>query len=66
MSDVAFATTTAPEILAGKVRLREARAVTVGLGHVGLPLAVEFARAGSSIIRINISEGKARWVNDPS
>ena len=35
----------------------------VGLGYVGLPLAVEFARAGYRVIGIDISEQKVAAVN---
>jgi UDP-N-acetyl-D-glucosamine dehydrogenase len=35
----------------------------VGLGYVGLPLAVEFAKAGFSVTGIDISEEKVRRVN---
>jgi UDP-N-acetyl-D-glucosamine dehydrogenase len=51
------------EVLAAKIRDRTARVGVVGLGYVGLPLAVEFARAGFSVTGIDISEDKARRVN---
>ena len=51
------------EILAAKIRARTARVGIVGLGYVGLPLAVEFARAGFSVTGIDISEDKVRRVN---
>ena len=51
------------QILAGKIRTRRARVGVVGLGYVGLPLAVEFARAGFTVTGIDISEEKARRVN---
>ena len=35
----------------------------VGLGYVGLPLAVEFAKAGFTVTGIDISEEKTRRVN---
>ena len=37
------------EMLASRIRSRTARVGIVGLGYVGLPLAVEFARAGFSV-----------------
>jgi UDP-N-acetyl-D-glucosamine dehydrogenase len=46
-----------------KIRSRRARVGIVGLGYVGLPLAVEFARAGFSVTGIDISEEKTRRVN---
>src|SRR3954449_12359434 len=51
------------EILAEKIRSRRARVGIVGLGYVGLPLAVEFAKAGFTVTGIDISEDKARRVN---
>ena len=63
MSGVQIGTATAAEILAEKIRSRRARVGIVGLGYVGLPLAVEFARAGFSVTGIDISEQKARRVN---
>jgi UDP-N-acetyl-D-glucosamine dehydrogenase len=51
------------EILADKIRSRTARVGIVGLGYVGLPLAVEFAKAGFSVTGIDISEDKTRRVN---
>jgi UDP-N-acetyl-D-glucosamine dehydrogenase len=51
------------QILAEKMRTRRARVGIVGLGYVGLPLAVEFARAGFSVTGIDISEEKTRRVN---
>ena len=50
-------------ILEEKIRSRTARVGIVGLGYVGLPLAVEFARAGFSVTGIDISEDKTRRVN---
>ena len=51
------------QVLAGKIRTRRARVGVVGLGYVGLPLAVEFAEAGFTVIGIDISEEKVRRVN---
>jgi UDP-N-acetyl-D-glucosamine dehydrogenase len=50
-------------ILEEKIRNRTARVGIVGLGYVGLPLAVEFARAGFHVTGIDLSEEKARRVN---
>src|SRR5689334_21176331 len=52
------------ETLAAKIRNRTARVGVVGLGYVGLPLAVEFARAGFSVTGIDVSESKTRQVNE--
>jgi UDP-N-acetyl-D-glucosamine dehydrogenase len=50
-----------PAVAAGfleKVASREARVAVVGLGYVGLPLAVEFARAGFPVVGIDVDEEK--------
>src|SRR5271156_4820566 len=52
------ATTTIAEILEEKIKLRTARGGIIGLGYVGLPLAVEFAKAGFSVTGIDIQESK--------
>lgn len=46
-------------------RLNDGTAVlgVVGLGYVGLPLAVEMAKAGHKVIGLEVSEGKAAEVN---
>src|SRR5579885_1217611 len=46
-----------------KIRSRTARVGIVGLGYVGLPLAVEFAKAGFTVTGIDLSEPKTRAVN---
>src|SRR4051812_39386105 len=46
-----------------KIRARTARVGIVGLGYVGLPLAVEFAKAGFTVTGIDISEEKIKRVN---
>jgi UDP-N-acetyl-D-glucosamine dehydrogenase len=51
------------QILSHKIAEKRARVGIVGLGYVGLPLAVEFARAGFSVTGIDISEGKVNRVN---
>jgi UDP-N-acetyl-D-glucosamine dehydrogenase len=51
------------QLLEEKIRTRTARVGIVGLGYVGLPLAVEFARAGFQVTGIDISERKTRRVN---
>jgi UDP-N-acetyl-D-glucosamine dehydrogenase len=64
MSVVEVAAATEAQILADKIRSRRARVGIVGLGYVGLPLAVEFAKAGFRVTGIDINETKARRVND--
>jgi len=46
-----------------KIRSRTAQVGIVGLGYVGLPLAVEFAKAGFSVIGIEADAEKAAKVN---
>ncbi len=50
-------------LLGEKIRSHRARVGVVGLGYVGLPLAVEFARAGFAVTGIDISAEKVRRVN---
>jgi UDP-N-acetyl-D-glucosamine dehydrogenase len=44
--------------LVDRIRNRNARAGVVGLGYVGLPLAVEFARAGVTTVGVDIDGRK--------
>ncbi len=44
--------------LVEKIRNHEARLGIIGLGYVGLPLQVEFAKAGFSTVGIDVSEWK--------
>ena len=46
-----------------KIKNRTARIGIVGLGYVGLPLAVEFAQAGFRVVGIDVDERKTRSVN---
>src|SRR6204780_5047017 len=57
------ATATTAEILAEKIRTRTARVGIIGLGYVGLPLAVEFAKAGFSVTGIDLQEEKVARLN---
>ena len=45
------------ETLAEKIRGRTACVGVVGLGYVGLPLAVELGKAGFRVIGIDVSAG---------
>ena len=47
-----------------KIETRRARVGVVGLGYVGLPLAVEFARAGFHTTGIDLDERKVSAVNE--
>src|SRR5580704_1506192 len=57
------ASLTAADVLAEKIRSRTARVGVVGLGYVGLPLAVEYAEAGYHVTGIDLSSGKTARVN---
>ena len=46
-----------------KIRNRQARIGIIGLGYVGLPLAVEFAKAGFDVTGFDVDESKVREVN---
>ena len=46
-----------------KIQSRQARVGVVGLGYVGLPLAVEFANAGFTVTGIDIDEAKVAALN---
>ncbi len=46
-----------------KISARTARVGIVGLGYVGLPLAVEFAKAGFTVTGIDLVESKVARVN---
>jgi UDP-N-acetyl-D-glucosamine dehydrogenase len=51
------------EQIARKIRDRSARVGVVGLGYVGLPLAVEFAKAGFAVTGIDLLQAKVDQVN---
>src|SRR5215472_8809732 len=51
------------QTLADKIQSCAARVGIVGLGYVGLPLAVEFAKAGFSVTGIDLQESKVARVN---
>ena len=56
-------TTTSATVLEEKIRTRTARVGIIGLGYVGLPLAVEFANAGFCVTGIDIQESKVAQLN---
>jgi len=51
------------EVLQEKIRTKTARVGVVGLGYVGLPLAVEFGKAGFAVTGIDLHEAKVNQVN---
>ncbi len=50
--------------LLDRIEQRTARIGVIGLGYVGLPLAVEFARAGFHVVGYDVSERVVNLVND--
>ncbi|MBD3167847.1 MAG: nucleotide sugar dehydrogenase [candidate division Zixibacteria bacterium] len=53
-----------PATLSKKIEDKSAVVGILGLGYVGLPLAVEFAKAGFKVIGIDVSENKVNLVNN--
>jgi UDP-N-acetyl-D-glucosamine dehydrogenase len=51
------------EILLSKIEQRTARVVVLGLGYVGLPLAVVFAEAGFEVIGVDTDERKVKTIS---
>jgi UDP-N-acetyl-D-glucosamine dehydrogenase len=56
-------TSTIAESLATRIRTREAKCGVVGLGYVGLPLAVELGKAGFQVTGFDIAEEKVAQLN---
>jgi len=54
---------TAAAQLSEKIANKTARVGIIGLGYVGLPLAVEFAKAGFSVTGIDLIESKVERIN---
>src|SRR6185503_2208061 len=46
-----------------KLKTRQARIGVIGLGYVGLPLAVEFAKAGFDVTGFDVDESKNIEIN---
>jgi UDP-N-acetyl-D-glucosamine dehydrogenase len=59
----ALQTASCLETLSSKVSNRTARVGIVGLGYVGLPLAVEFAKVGFSVTGIDLIDSKVARIN---
>ncbi|MBC7336669.1 MAG: UDP-N-acetyl-D-glucosamine dehydrogenase, partial [Clostridia bacterium] len=51
------------EALLERIRRKEARVGVVGLGYVGLPLAVEFAEAGFTVLGIDLDPNRVGAIN---
>lgn len=54
---------TTAEDLAEKIKSRSARVGIIGLGYVGLPLAVEFAKAGFTVTGVDVQTAKVDLIN---
>src|SRR5205809_7007912 len=46
-----------------RIRNKQARVGVIGLGYVGLPLAVEFARAGFDVTGFDVDAAKVAEIN---
>ncbi len=53
----------AAQALEQRLENRTARLAVIGLGYVGLPLAVELAQAGFEVVGIDIDEARVRQLN---
>ena len=51
-------------MLEEKIKQRKAKVGVIGLGYVGLPLAVEFAKAGFEVSGIDIDSKKVKNINE--
>ncbi len=51
------------QILKEKIKSRQAHLGVIGLGYIGLPLAVEKAKAGFKTIGFDIQQKKIDWLN---
>src|SRR5579862_8864614 len=60
---MAMVAETTASILEEKIKSHRAHVGIVGLGYVGLPLAVEFAKAGFQVTGIDVNAGKTDLVN---
>ena len=50
-------------VLKRKIRTNKAKIGIVGLGYVGLPLAIEFAKVGFNVVGIDIDKHRVQRVN---
>ena len=55
---------TTKDALLDKIKNRKAKVGIIGLGYVGLPLAVEFARAGFKVVGYDVSDRVVKLIND--
>ncbi|MBU0635051.1 MAG: nucleotide sugar dehydrogenase [Candidatus Omnitrophica bacterium] len=47
-----------------KIRRKKAKCAVIGLGYVGLPLAVELAKAGFYVVGIDLDANRVKYIND--
>lgn len=52
------------ELVINKMASKSGRICVIGLGYVGLPLAMSFAKAGLSVLGIDISKEKIKKINE--
>ena len=50
-------------MITDKIKDKSAKIGVVGLGYVGLPLAVAFAEAGFNVVGIDVDKGKIKQIN---
>ena len=50
--------------LYNKINNKEANIGVIGLGYVGLPLAIEFAKAGFNVSGIDVDDKKIAAINE--
>src|SRR6266536_4489594 len=60
---IAAETAAYTDSLRHKISSKTARVGIVGLGYVGLPLAVEFAKAGFTVTGVDLVESKVARIN---
>src|SRR5258706_15299471 len=58
-----MSTATTIATLLSRIRDKKARIGVIGLGYVGLPLAVEFARAGFDVTGFDVDVSKVAEIN---
>jgi len=63
MSATAKTTVAVSDVLAARIQNRSARVGVIGLGYVGCPLAVEFAKAGFTVTGIDVQPHKVNVIN---
>jgi UDP-N-acetyl-D-glucosamine dehydrogenase len=63
ISEVFSSSSSVAAELREKIRTKKARVGVLGLGYVGLPLAVEFAKAGFDVVGIDVLKGKVDQFN---